>query len=227
MSREELERAKRLVESLDTEGQRAVLAWLRSRYPIHQMERDWQAPAEIILEAISRSDDISQRGVRGLIAEAAFECHILPLLSSGWRRNTVSKESAYDFCIEDAEGCVRIQVKLQRREKGVPKRWRLDSNYFVVETQRTRGGKSRTGAATRPYRFGDFDLLAVCMQPATDSWGYFRFTPQGWLLPHKQDDAALATLQPVSLGRGSTWSSDLEECVRWFRSGERRVVGTD
>ena len=39
---------------------------------------------------------------------------------------------------------------------------------YVAETKRTRGGVDLvTGQKTRPYRFGDFDILAVCLQPST------------------------------------------------------------
>lgn len=40
---------------------------------------------------------------------------------------------------------------------------------YVVETPRTRGGKDLTsGEDTRPYRYGEFDILAVSMHPSTN-----------------------------------------------------------
>ncbi len=219
MSRDEIGRAKQVLDELGELGQREVLAWLRTRHPVHKIEADWNAPAELILEAISRSGDISQRGVKGLIAEAAFELDVIRSLPPTWRQRPVDAREPFDFAIADSAGEVRIQVKLQRRERQVPKPWRGNPNLYVVETQRTRGGTSPTGGKTRPYRFGEFDVIAVCMQPCTDSWTCFRYSPQRFLLPHNDDPALLATYQPVALAGSDCWTSSLEECIAWLRSG--------
>jgi hypothetical protein len=44
----------------------------------------------------------------------------------------------------------------------------LPGDMYIVETQRTRrGSDKKTRDSTRPYRFGEFDLLAVAMYPST------------------------------------------------------------
>ena len=50
---------------------------------------------------------------------------------------------------------------------------RLSGELYVVETQKTRAGTDNDGADTRPYRFGDFDILAVNMEPARATGGSF------------------------------------------------------
>jgi len=63
----------------------------------------------------------------------------------------------------------------------------LSADKFVVETQRTRGGKDKkSNSDTRPYHFGEFDILAVSMQPSTGNWNEFLYTVSSWLLQEKK-----------------------------------------
>lgn len=143
-----------LIESLSDDARRALLARLRGLHPIHKIEAEWGVPAEAILEAIARSSDLSQRGVRGLIAEAYFEMRILPVLA-GWKNDTPPGNHAYDFRLRRGDQLVTIQVKTQRRKSGSPMmaneayRW-LPVDSSVVETQRTRAGTDAQGSSTRP-----------------------------------------------------------------------------
>src|SRR5438132_347296 len=88
----------------------------------------------------------------------------------------------YDFRLEDKHGPVRVQVKLQRSRQSRPMRAKeanrtFSAAMYVVETQKTRAGTHRkTGASTRPYRFGEFDILAVAMYPSTYRWDTFLYT---------------------------------------------------
>ncbi len=41
----------------------------------------------------------------------------------------------------------------------------------------------RDGVDTRPYRFGDFNILAVCMEPSYARWDRFHYIPERWLFP--------------------------------------------
>ena len=50
-----LQEIKSLIEARPEDDQRALLAWLRERHPIHELEADFGAPAEVILEAIARA----------------------------------------------------------------------------------------------------------------------------------------------------------------------------
>ncbi len=214
----------RRLAKLSQEDRRRVFEDLRKEFPIHELERDFGVPAEVILEAISRASDLTKRGVLGVIAEAIFATEVLPALE-GWT-DMVTKvgDYAYDFAITDGNP-VRVQVKRQRRVRGAPMLG--PSGMYVVETQRTRGGQTSGGEKTRPYRFGDFDILAVCMQPSTGNWTDFRYTVQRWLIPDRMNAAFLRTLQYIPHHPNIDWTSDFEECIRWFRSGEIKKVADD
>lgn len=195
---------------------------------IHPLEEKFNTTAEIILEAIARASDLSIRGVRGLIAEAAFDAEILPKLR-GWRKVSFTGDRAYDFMIEDDRGPVTIQAKLQRQEKQQPltgkdhrKAWA--ANMFVVETQKTRRGVDETSTeGTRPYRFGEFDILAVCMQPSIQRWDVFMYTVGNWLVPRTNKEL-IAVYQPVAPYPNEYWTDDLRTCIDWFRSGDKKTI---
>jgi hypothetical protein len=212
------------------EERREVLAHLRKKYPIHDLERAWNARAEIILEAIARSQDITQRGIRGVIAELCFFLYVIEdLKKSGWEDRTPSGDQPYDCLISDSLGDVKIQVKLQRQRKGIPltaRDWRrsLPESWFVVETQKTRTGKDANGEATRPYRFGEFDILAVSMQPSTREWNRFMYTVATWLLPRSKEPGLINVFQPVSCEPNEDWTDDFLTAVRWFREGRTRTI---
>lgn len=225
MQPHQIDKAKQLLSTLPESDQRAVLDWLRESFPVHPLEAKWGAPAEVILEAIDRASDLSHRGVLGLIAEASFKVNVIDSLE-GWTSHQVQGDAAYDFLITRGEEQFRIQVKRQRMERRVPKVFPRSSGLFVAETQRTRSGIGSTGESTRPYRFGEFDILAVSMQPSTDDWASFRFAPQSWLLPRPLDPRLLRVMQPVSLTPNHDWSASLLECIERTRSGVHRQVST-
>jgi hypothetical protein len=234
------EAVKKLIESLTEAELQSLADYLRSKVPKHPLEDKWGITYELILDAIHRSQDIVQRGVRGVIAEAVFAATVLPALK-GWHAVKVEGDLPYDFKIEsDPKGRgITIQVKLQRTEAGTPlvrKSFGLDN--FVVEVQKTRSGTKRrkkgdaVSAATapaapektRPYQFGDFDIIAVNMQPATGDWTRFMYTVGSWLIPRAGDKKLIEIIQPVNSKRSDVWTDDLEECVKWFLSGEKKVV---
>lgn len=220
----------RLLDDLPTDDQRLVLAHLRKLHPIHEIEADWGVPAEVILEAIARSSDLSQRGVRGLIAEAYFETCVLPLLTDWEDVSPPPGNVAYDFAVKKGERVARIQVKTQRRKAGRPMKAnegysRLSSDFYVVETQKTRAGKDSDGGDTRPYRFDDFDILAVNMEPATGDWREFRYTLARWLIPRDDDPALILKFQPVPLEPNDDWTDSLTTCLGWLEGdAEKRIA---
>jgi hypothetical protein len=201
---------------------KAVLAKMRELHPIHEIERQWQVPAEVILEAISRSSDLSQRGVRGLIAEAYFELDVIPQLAGGWAWVEDSTDENFDFLLRKDNKTVRIEVKQQRREKGKPSRYRR-TNFYKVETQRTRTG-TKAGQKTRPYRTADFDILAVNMRAATGDWGQFRFASVKSLLTKDATPDQLETMQPVSLEVDKAWSDDINVALQRWEDGQVQKV---
>jgi len=212
----------------------------------HPLEVEWGVDAETILTAIERSSDLTRRGVRGIIAEAVFERFIVTELARfGWERIVVPKDRPYDSHLQSAGLSARIQIKLQRSEKSLPKLYYPNrfgaETYYVVEVQKTRGGKKKTGdrkkgieapddilkpaaELTRPYRFTDFDILGVNMHPSSRDWKDFRFTVAAWLLPRPGEPDKIAIFQPVARNPNNVWTNDLRQCLDWLRSGDRRSV---
>ena len=210
----------KLLEECSQEERVEIFKHLRKEIPIHALEEKFNTQAEVILEAVARSPDLTQRGVRGIIAEAVFLVEVLGKLGR-WKVVEVVGDAAYDFLIEDKRGRVSIQVKMQRKEKGVPL---VRQGKFVVETQRTRTGRDAVGGATRPYRFGEFDILAVCMHPSTNDWTTFMYTVGSWLVPRPLDRRLIAVMQPVSPRSNDDWTTDLEMAIHWFRSRVQRTI---
>lgn len=220
--------AKEILVSAPDHVQRSVLSWLRQRHQIHPIESAWKVPAEVILEAIARSPDLSQRGVRGLIAEAYFD----QLVTAGvqdWEKSTPPGNHPYDCLLSRGAKSVRIQVKSQRRKAGRPMTAKeayrhLSADKLVVETQRTRAGRDSEGASTRPYRFDEFDLLAVSVEASTGDWTQFRYTITRWLLPKADQPQELLKFQPVSVRPDTDWTDSLETALGWFLSGTMKTI---
>jgi len=210
----------KLLEQCSSEERREIFNHLRKEFPIHPLEANLNTQAEVILEAMARSSDLTMRGIRGIIAEAAFLVDILQKME-GWKTIEIAGDASYDFLIADVVGQISIQVKMQRREKGIPL---VRAGKFVVETQRTRSGKDATGGATRPYRFGDFDILAVSLHPSTNDWTRFMYTVASWLRPRASDTKQLEVFQPIPEQANEDWTDDLGTCIDWFRSGKRRTI---
>jgi hypothetical protein len=103
-------------------------------------------------------------------------------------------------------------------------RW-LSADMFAVQTQRTRGGKDhRTGEDTRPYCFGEFDILAVATEPSTQRWDTFLFTVSRWLIPRPTNSQLLLKFQPVPVSPNDDWTDSFEVCVDWFRSSIKKTI---
>jgi hypothetical protein len=222
-----------LIDRSSEEEQHILLKYLRQRIPLHPLEEQWGTTAEAIMTAIARSSDLTQRGIRGILAEATFEEVILPeVTAQGWGAATIIGHQAYNFLLQRASKQVRIQVKLQRREGGVPKEYAARSRaslncspgkMYVVEVQKTRGGE-RYGRKTRPYRFGDFDILAVNLHPSTGNWRDFIYTVSSWLLPRPTQPKLIEIMQPVPERPDEYWTEDLGRCIKWLLTGRRKRI---
>lgn len=227
MTKTELMEVLRRLESLDESEHREVFNHLRKKIRLHALEEKWNVPAEVILEAIARSQDITQRGIRGVIAELCFLLYVLD--GDGWEDKSPGGDLPYDFLIHDPTGPIMVQVKLQRQMKGSPltaRQWRknLPESWFVVETQKTRTGKDADGADTRPYRFGEFDILAVSMHPSTNDWRKFMFTVGRWLLPRKNNPELISVFQPVANEQNDDWTTTFATAIEWFREGKIKTI---
>lgn len=228
-----VEEIRRLLSQCTPEERREVFGTLRKSVEIHPFEKTLNTTAEVILEAISKAPDLTIRGIRGIIAEAAFVVDVAtPLFKTGWRDETPKGDHPFDCALRDATGLVRVQVKLQRSKKHAPlitgaKDPNFWPGYFIAETQKTRGGKNSAGKSTRPYRFGEFDVLAVCLHPSTNSWANFLYTVADWLLPSPSDATCLRTFQPVPQKPTADWTEDFLLAVQWLRTGQtKRIAGT-
>lgn len=230
MTREKLEAIKAALGEATVDERRRILEILRAEFPIHELERKWNTSADLILEAISRSSDLTHRGIRGVIAEAAFHrTVVIPLTAQGWANKTPAGDHAFDFLLSRDDLPVRVQVKMQRLEKQVPKLWKKNQELpltpvYVVETQKTRSGTDSKGQSTRPYRFGEFDILAVAMHPSSGDWHHFQYTVADWLLPRAQDKKLISVFQPVPAVPNDDWSSDFATAVDWLRQNRKKKI---
>jgi len=215
-----LSEIKRLIDMCSKEECQDVLQYVRQRVDIHPLEKQFNCKAEIILESIARAADITKRGIRGIITEVAFKQEVIEHISQ-WRDITTVGEHPYDFLLTNGSKEVSIQVKMQRKEKGVVKTSK--TGKWVVEVQKTRNGV-KNGVDTRPYRYGDFDILAVSLQPATGDWDQFLYTVGSWLLPREKDPNLINVMQPVSKTTNDDWTNNLETAIDWFFSGRQRNI---
>ncbi|MFO1204367.1 MAG: hypothetical protein U1E63_01180 [Burkholderiales bacterium] len=112
---------RELLAQCSPEEQEALFKELRQRHLIHEFERVIGAPAEMILEALHRAPELTRRMLRGVIADAAFRTFVVPAVEpSGWLDVTPEGNFAYDYKLDDGQGSVTVQVKLQRSKRGAP-----------------------------------------------------------------------------------------------------------
>lgn len=234
MTSVDLKKINELLRQCSRDERREIARLLRQEFPIHELERKLNISAEVILEAIDRSSDLTLRGVRGVIAEAAFKEYIvIPLIEKGWKDLPINGNPSFDFQLETPSGLkTKIQVKMQRKKDQLPMRaiaankklFGEATEMWVVETQKTRGGKDSEGKATRPYRFGEFDIIAVSLHPSSNDWGQFRYTVAKWLIPDPKDGELIFKFQPVAVAANDNWTDSLETCVEWLESGRSKTI---
>lgn len=194
--------------------------------------------ADGILEAFARAGDFTIRMIRGVFAEGAFAADVLPRLAPRWREIEVPGDPPFDFLLTDSAAerpsdaeVVRVQVKLQRSVNGKPlranKQWSTlvnwPADHYVAELQKSRKGE-KDGKSTRPYRFGEFDIVAVSLGPSTGRWSDFTYTVADWLLPNPDQTDEILTFQPVSPAENDSWTHDFETAAKWLRSGRQRRI---
>lgn len=225
MSEETLKAVRELLARCTPDERAAVFRELRSTHAIHPYEAAVGAPAEMILEAVHRAPELTRRMLRGVIADAAFRTFVVAALERrAWKDVTQQGNFAYDYSLDDGLGPITIQVKLQRSERGAPvvkagRRYGFNGDVFMTETQKTRTGKDAKANKTRPYRYREFDVLAVSMQPSTGTWDSFMYTLGRWLLPG-ETAGEIATMQPVTKVDGEFWTHDFEVVAQWFREAD-------
>ncbi|MEO6670840.1 MAG: hypothetical protein ABIN36_15275 [Ferruginibacter sp.] len=207
-----------------------IFKHLRKEIKIHDIEIKLNVAAEIILEAINKdAAGLTFRMMRGVIAEAAFEIEVLKNLKD-WENITPFGDLPFDFLVRDNVGTISIQVKLQRSVNQKPMMAnqavkKFSKNLFVVETQKTRGGiDHETGEDTRPYRFGEFNILAVAMHPSSGHWSDFMYTVSDWLIPSGEGSNRILKFQPVSPTSNVDWTNSFETAIEWYRNQIKKTI---
>lgn len=233
MSTDPANQIREILSACTPEQRDEIIRLLRLEYRVHRIEREWNTSAEVVLEALARAGELTQRMFKGIHAEAACKVEVIDNLT-GWDDVTPPGMHVFDFVVQRGAERVTVQTKLQRKQGGKPFMYRVRSRrgpatqFYVVETQKSRTGSHRSsGANTRPYRFGEFDILAVCMEPVTSNWSQFRFTVGRWLLPRLEAPELIAVYQPVSLEPNSDWTDSLATAIEWWRSGHKKTIATD
>lgn len=157
MSEAALVAIRELIAQCTPEELAALFRELRARHLIHEFEEVIGAPAEMILEALHRAPELTRRMLRGVIADAAFrQFVVVPLAAAGWHDVTPVGNFAFDYQVDDGQGAMTVQVKLQRSERGAPvvkrgERYGFGDSVHIVETQKTRTGTDGEENQTGPY----------------------------------------------------------------------------
>lgn len=231
MEKQGLQQIRALIDQCTEDEKDSLFRELRQDRVIHEFERVIGAPAEMILEAVHSAPELTRRMLRGVIADAAFRTFAVAALEPhGWQDVTPEGNFAFDYKLDDGKGPITVQVKLQRSERGAPVvkdglRYGFEGNVFITETQKTRTGTDGEDNKTRPYRYGEFDILAVSMQPSTGAWDRYMYTLGRWLLQGKGPNE-MATIQPVSQVPSDFWTDDFRIAAQWFRAedGAKRMA---
>jgi excisionase family DNA binding protein len=227
---DQVKQIEQLLLACTVEQRQLIFRLLRQEFPIHPIETDLNTEAEIILEAFARDKTgLTFRMMRGVIAQSAFEIEVVENLI-GWHNISQTGDLPFDFMLADSVAAVKIQVKLQRSKEFRPMfaneaYRRFPANMYVVETQKTRGGNdSVTGESTRSYRFNEFDIIAVAMQPSKLNWRSYMYTVGNWLIPDDKDQGKILKFQPVPMVPNDDWTDNFEQCVSWLRSGISKTI---
>jgi excisionase family DNA binding protein len=246
-----MDQIERFLDSCSAAQRRNIFDRLRKEFRIHRIEEIVGMDAERILEAFSRAVKATPM-LLGILAEPAFEEFVLNQLPEDrWTYEIAPSGNAYDFILRERDtesDVVRIQVKLQKGDKGTPMygkpkatKYMFSKEMLMVETQRSRKGSKRSKGSkaseseniiiegsdkgTRPYKFGQFDVLAVSLFYSEKRWNKFMFTLCGRLLPDPENPENLATYQPVSPVANDDWTDRLEQCLAWHRAGRSEKIG--
>lgn len=185
----------------------------------HSLELLWGTDWWTILDAIAAAPDLSQRGVRGLLAEHEFHNRILAKLPAPWKAGRAQEKKhgegtgSVDWMISKGEHSFSIQVKMQRLSKGAVI---IENGQGLVETQKTR---TRGKTKERRYEYGEFDILAVSLWPVTRNWKDFMYIPDDCLPHAKGKRNLIAPFHPVPLKRAPAyyWTDSIEEVFEYAK----------
>lgn len=176
---------------------------------MHALEQEFGVTSEVIMDAVHSSPDLVRRGLRGIVAEHQFKRLVLDKLPQPWFI-APTPDTSVDFALSDGHGghYLTIQVKMQTLKGGKPHcdKW----GRPMVETQKTRM-RGRGKARSRLYKYGDFDILAVSLWPATKKWEDFIYVPACKLSPAYRKPDSLAAWQTIQ--STTDWSKILPDVL--------------
>ena len=217
---------------MHSEERRAIFGHLRQEFGIHSLEDQLGAKAEVILSALARASDLTMRGVRGIIAEAAFITEVItPGPTSRWQDATPPGNHSFDFLLRDPAGQVRVQIKLQRQKEHRPltaseilRSYGFPPDMSVVETQRTRRGARLLRREHPSLPVWGIRPPRCLSAPLNRQLDRFPVYSRELAPPRPQLPDRMMKYQPVSAKESDGWTPDFERCVSWFRSGDRRRI---
>ena len=158
----------------------------------HRLEAFFAVPSATILDIISANFRLGV-AVRGGVAEH----HLAAALATDPAVATVEPVDADgppDLLVTLHDGrSIRVECKTAGKD-----RYKVDGS-FKAEIQKT-----RDSAAGRKYTFDQFDVVAVCLFPATGQWD-FRFRWAADLTPWAGDPARIQAIQRVD----GSWAPSL------------------
>lgn len=112
MSTDAANQIRAILDACTAQQRGDIMKMLRSQYPTHAIEREWNTSAEVVLEALARSDPLTRRMFKGILAEAACKIEVIDKLD-GWRDVTPPGGNfAYDFAVQRDGLTVTVQAKL-------------------------------------------------------------------------------------------------------------------
>ncbi|MBV8539184.1 MAG: hypothetical protein JO268_01200 [Pseudonocardiales bacterium] len=165
---------------------------------MHPLAKEFALTSEEILEIIAARNRLTV-AVRGGVAEYHLEKVLRadPAIASAVR---LDKDAQPDFDVTSTDGRkVFVEYKNASPEK-------YASGEYKVEVQKTRASKG--DPASRLYRTDQFDVVAACLYPPTQSW-IFRYRATRDLVPDTRYADRIKPLQRVDSG----WSLDLAGAV--------------
>lgn len=155
--------------------------------------------------------------VKGKLAELYLYRVLLKLRRAGVIESAVwtDKDGQPDFEVVYQGQAYRMECKNIRTPKraGEPRR---------AEMQKTRN--SRDGSNTRGYKFGDFDLIGVCLFNHTGKWD-FLYTTCAEMAPRPGAPEFLVVMQPVPNEPDRCWTKDVKDALD-KAAAQRKKAGT-
>jgi hypothetical protein len=161
---------------------------------LHRLSHELQLTQTEILDLIESAPRLKM-AVRGWVAEVHLERHLatLPGVAECTR---IEEEGRADISVrlDSSERPLLIECKNVLRQRAADGTPRLDF-------QRTRASKG--DHCSRFYKPEDFDVVAACLHPITESWE-FRYNLTRRLEPHKSCAGRLSNLVRID----KRWSND-------------------